>query len=131
MKHPSPQSTSPLCLIGPSSKTHPTFSGNIIVTKPICVSTLSLRWCNSLNNSCIKLPFPDSPGFRLKKLPRFTAGRRQKKEARSSSLYCRLANSIQNKFEQAMASTTDNPEILQLQITSLVGLSSKVGELWA
>lgn len=46
-----------VCLIGPSSKSHPSCSRNITITKPVCIKHPALLWCsNNITSSCIRPP---------------------------------------------------------------------------
>ncbi|XP_051027043.1 ERV-BabFcenv provirus ancestral Env polyprotein-like [Acomys russatus] len=47
----------PVCLIGPSSRSRPTCSRNITVTKPMCVRPPALLWCNNnITSPCVHPP---------------------------------------------------------------------------
>ncbi|XP_021486814.1 ERV-BabFcenv provirus ancestral Env polyprotein-like [Meriones unguiculatus] len=48
----------PLCLVSPSSRSHPSCSRDVTITGPVCVRPPALLWCNNVTSACINPPFP-------------------------------------------------------------------------
>lgn len=141
----------PLCLVGPSSRSHPSCSRAITVTGPVCVHPPALLWCNNVTSACVEPPFPGFctpviivPRVYLYELQELTSqlGEDGKKREGFVPLLIRLglsdsmvatgapgavqthhpAGDFQEDFDQATASTTvDSLESLQQQVTSQAG----------